>query len=156
MSRLHGIVPWVLAAGVLGCAPDPHSSAGFVLPAGDASRGLTVLVEMRCTACHRVRGHGELPAPTVEPPVPIVLGETWGHPWTDGELVTAIIHPSFRITSRYPAETVRAGNLSRMGEYADVMTVQDLVDVVSFLQALHQSEAPKPRVPAWRTSPLGG
>jgi hypothetical protein len=144
-----------VAACVLGCARDPHSSAGFVLPAGDATRGLTVLVEMQCTTCHQVRGHEELPAPTVQPPVPIVLGETLGHTWTDGELVTAIIHPSFRITSRYPAESVRSGNVSRMGEARELMTVQELVDLVALLQSLHAGDTSRPTVPTWRTSPLG-
>jgi len=156
MSWQRRFITYGLVACAFGCSRDPHSSAGFVLPEGDATRGLTVLVEMRCTTCHQVRGHAEVPVPTVQPPVPIVLGETAGHTWTDGELVTAIIHPSFRITSRYPAERVRIGDRSRMAEYAETMTVQDLVDVVTFLQSLHQSEAREPMVPAWRTSPLGG
>jgi hypothetical protein len=149
---------WMASAGlvlcVLGCSRDPHSPAGFVLPQGDATQGLTVLVRLQCHTCHRVRTHAELPEPTAQPPVPIVLGDSEGHTWTDGELVTAIIHPSYRITSRYAPELVRSGELSRMGDFSETMTVQELVDIVALLQSLHQSDRPDKLVPAWRTSPL--
>lgn len=42
-----------------------------------------------------------------------------------------------------------------MGEYGAMLTMQDLVDLVTFLQSSNQSNMPKPREPEWGTSPLG-
>jgi hypothetical protein len=67
--------------------------------------------------------------------VPIVLGGPVQQPRTDGELLTAIVNPSHRITGGHPAELVRVGTRSRMGDFGEAMTAQQLVDLVAFLQS---------------------
>lgn len=124
----------LLAVGLLGCA-GARSGAGFRLPGGDASAGRLAFESLKCHQCHRVEGV-DFPAPSVHPPVPVVLGGEVPHVKTDGELVTSIVNPSHRITGAYnPEEVMRPDGSSRMPDMTDAMTVHQLVDIVAFLQA---------------------
>jgi hypothetical protein len=131
----------LLAASVAACVTGPRSSSGFRLPAGDAARGRAVFVEMRCHTCHEVAGT-ELPKPVAEPAVPVRLGGVVPAYRTDGELVTAIINPSHRITGGEDERLVTSGKLSRMGDFSEAMTVRQLVDVVAFLQSRYDVQPP--------------
>jgi hypothetical protein len=55
-----------------------------------------------------------------------------------GELVTSIINPSHKLATRYAKELVAVDGESRMKNYNDVMTVTQLIDVVSFLQSQYE------------------
>jgi sulfur-oxidizing protein SoxX len=118
---------------ICGCEPGPHSSSGFRLPEGSVQRGKAAFVAYGCHTCHEVAGSG-LPKPTVQPPVPVVLGGIVERPMTDGYLTTSIVNPSYQIVG-YPKEQVAVNGRSRMPHYADRMTVQDLTDMVAFLQS---------------------
>lgn len=76
----------VVALGVASCGPPERSAAGFRLPEGDVERGREAFLELRCNACHRVRGL-ELPPPVADPPVPVVLGGRVEYRPTDGRFV---------------------------------------------------------------------
>jgi mono/diheme cytochrome c family protein len=134
------VVLLLLAAALLlllGCEASARSPDGFRLPDGDVTRGREVVLEMKCPVCHRVEAPG-MPAPTVDPPVPVVLGGEIRNVKTDGELVTSIINPSHRIVPALRSERVMSGNLSRMPDYGDVMTVRQMADVVAFLQSRYK------------------
>lgn len=118
-----------------GCFEGRKSASGFRLPDGDPERGRRVFVEMRCHSCHEVAGE-DLPRPVAEPPVGVELGGAVAAPRTDGALVTAIVYPSHELAFA-TGERV-AGRLSRMGSFAEAMTVNDLVDVVAFLQSRYE------------------
>ena len=123
----------LLAVVLVGCAGQ-KSGAGFRLPDGDAAAGKMAFQELKCHQCHRVQGV-DLPAPTVKPPVPVVLGGEIPHVKTDGDLVTSIINPSHRISAAFKPEDVRQPDgTSRMPDLTTTMTVRQLVDVVAFLQ----------------------
>src|SRR5690348_12077718 len=115
--------PRVLAvAALLGaavaCQTGRHSPAGFRLPeGGDKERGKADFLGFRCDSCHEVAGV-DLPAPTIQPAVPLVLGGTVEKALTDGYLVTSIINPSHRIAG-YPRELMAPGGVSRMPNYGD-------------------------------------
>lgn len=119
---------------LFGCQAGPKSAAGFRLPDGDVERGRQVFVEMRCHVCHRVAG-ADLPLPTIEPSVPVVLGGDVPYAKTDGELVTSIVNPSHQIAPALRKEEVKSGDLSRMPDYGDLMTVRQMIDLVGFLQS---------------------
>ena len=130
---------WVgaLLATLAACGSGRHSPAGFRLPEnGDPERGRAAFVALKCVTCHRVFGE-DLPAPTVDPPVPVVLGGRVHEIRTDGYLVTSIIHPSHRITG-FPREQVVADGASRMPDPPPDMTVSQLVDIVAFLQERYE------------------
>ena len=104
----------------------------LVLPPGDAARGQAAFVKLRCHSCHRVQGV-RLPSPVASPPVPITLGEAPSS-YTDAYLVTSIIAPSHNITRSELGESVASKGVSRMGDFTSVMTVRQLVDIVTFLR----------------------
>jgi L-cysteine S-thiosulfotransferase len=125
----------VLLGAVSACNSGPHSPAGFRLPSnGDVERGKAAFVVLECNRCHEV-ADTSLPPPTVQPVVPVVLGGeiTWEK--TDGYLVTSIINPSHKLTGYRTDLTTTAHGKSRMPEYADIMTVRQLTDIVAFLQS---------------------
>lgn len=119
---------------LMGCEAAAKSPAGFRLPDGDPALGRQVLLDMRCHICHRVEGGG-FPAPTAQPPVPILLGGQVPFAKTDGELVTAIINPSHKIAPALSVEQVKSGDLSRMPDFTEHMTVRQMIDLVAFLQS---------------------
>lgn len=117
-----------------GCEAPQKSAAAFHLPDGDPVRGRAAFVELRCHACHAVAGVTDLPKPVADPPLPFVLGGKSAVVRTDGEMVTAILDPSHRITMASPAG-VQSGRLSRMGDFTEAMTVRQLIDLVAFVHA---------------------
>lgn len=135
-----------LAAAALACDASPHSGAGFRLPGGDVERGKQAFVDMQCHACHRVAGVEGLPEPVASPPVPVELGGEVPHVKTDGELFTSIVNPSHKIAPGFKESNVRIGDASRMVDYSDVMTVRQMVDLVTFLQSRYTVVRPG-RVP---------
>jgi len=115
----------LLGAG-LACTTARNPAKGFRLAAnGDPDRGKAAFLEFGCTACHEVRG-ADLPRPTVQP---VVLGGQVMVEPSDGYLVTAIINPAYH-AANHPA----AGAHPLMPEFATRMTVQQLTDIVAYLQ----------------------
>lgn len=53
-------------------------------------------------------------------------------------LVTSIINPSHRFAPGHPADAVQADGQSAMTNYNDVMTVSQLVDLVTYLQTQYK------------------
>ncbi|MEJ6705748.1 MAG: hypothetical protein QNL15_16300, partial [Pseudomonadales bacterium] len=61
---------------------------------------------------------------------------------TYGDLVTSIIHPSHKLSRRYNPETMTETGESTMRNYNDVMSVQELIDLVEFLQSQYEIWCP--------------
>ena len=139
----------LLAASLAGCGP--KSSFGFSLPDGNAMRGRTAFVELHCNACHEVEG---LDLPYLGGPAHVTLGGQTTRIQTHGELVTSIINPSHKLAPRYPVDQVAVNGQSIMSAayLNDVMTVQQLIDLVAFLQSTYQI-APPPVPAYWRVYP---
>ena len=62
---------------------------------------------------------------------------------TYDDLVTAIINPSHRLAKGYAPELVSKDGKSRMTVYNDVMTVSQLIDLVTFLQGRYELVTPE-------------
>jgi sulfur-oxidizing protein SoxX len=135
----------VAAASVaaLGCAPNTNtkSGRGFQMPSGDAERGKTAFVQLKCNSCHRVDGV-ELPAPAGTPALVVTLGGEVSHLRTYGDLVTAIIHPSRDISEKMPIEPGKPISTSPMKEVNREMTVAQLIDIVTFLEPRYRQFVP--------------
>ena len=126
-----------LAICLVGCAADDGQ---FTLPKGDAERGQEAFVKFRCFDCHLV--HGVNLPPGEEPgQVMVQLGGQVDRLREYGDLVTAIINPSHRLAKGYSDNMVANDGKSRMTVYNDVMTVTQLIDIVTFLQ-LHYELRP--------------
>ena len=117
-----------------GCQQDPHSGAGFRLPDGDANQGREVFLYMQCNQCHTIEGT-ELPAIPYADPAYIELGGRVATVKTYGDLVTSIINPSHKLAAGYAKEKVSQDGESKMYTYNRHMTVQELIDLVAFLQS---------------------
>ncbi len=125
----------VLMSGMLGCGQGPKSGKGFSLPEGDIERGQEAFVALHCHACHTVAGV-ELPEVKPEMDIKVRLGGEVAHISTYGELLTSIVNPSHKLASGYKREDVtKDGGESKMTNYNHAMTVQQLIDLIAFLQS---------------------
>jgi hypothetical protein len=123
-----------------GCTRE--SGFAFRLPDGDAERGREAFVALRCHACHEVQG---LDVPFVGTGAArVTLGGETTMVKSYGELVTSIINPSHRITRRYPEDQVAQDgrSLMELAHVNDVLTVQQLIDIVAFLEAQYEVVPP--------------
>jgi mono/diheme cytochrome c family protein len=118
------------------------SEKGFRLPDGDPVAGRDVFLYMQCNQCHTIRGE-ELPAiPLADPPY-VELGGPVTRVKTYGELVTAIVNPSHKLAPGYAKEVVSEDGKSKMYNYNGFMTVQELTDIVRFLQPHYDVVVPQ-------------
>lgn len=127
----------IIFAGVLllgGCDRDARmASVGFRLPDGDPQAGREAFIYMQCHQCHTIEGM-ELPViPGQEPPY-VQLGGKVTAVKTYGQLITAVIYPSHKLATGYAEEVVSVDGESNMYIYNQHMTVQELIDIVMFLQ----------------------
>jgi hypothetical protein len=113
----------------------------FYFPEGDAEAGKQVFTELKCYACHEVVGE-DFPDPSAITPTFVALGAT-GEQKPRLYLVESIIAPSHQFAQpRPPAgqtsseQNIRAGTRSRMSDYSEQLTVRELCDLVSYLEAI--------------------
>jgi L-cysteine S-thiosulfotransferase len=132
------------AAAVQGCAT--RGARGVHLPQGDAERGRVAFVDLRCHVCHEVAGFD--PPTQIVAATRVVLGGQTTHVRSYGDLVTSIANPSHRLARGYPPETVAVDGVALMSliYLNDVMSVQQLVDLVAFLQTEYEVVPPPIRL----------
>ncbi len=126
--------------------------AGFHLPQGDAARGREAFVALHCQSCHSVADEQPpLSGPTAGR---MVLGGDTARVRTYGDLVTSIVNPSHEVAREdVPDQTGRNRTSPMASAYLNnVVTVQQLVDIVAFLQAAY-NVVPPPILPYWDTYP---
>ena len=129
-----------VAAALHACATD--WSRGVHLPQGDADRGRAAFVDLRCHVCHEIEGFDA--ATPIVAGTRVTLGGQTARIKTYGDLVTSIANPSHRLARGYPREAVTVDGVPLMSliYLNDVMTVQQLVDIVAFLQTEYDLVAP--------------
>lgn len=125
-----------------GCGADRMSEKGFSLPVGDADRGRDAFLYMHCHECHSIAGV-DLPRLELADPPFVQLGGTVTKVKTYGDLVTAIINPSHKLAKGYPIDEVSIDGKSKMPIYNGFMTVDELIDIVMFLQPHYEVVVPK-------------
>jgi len=119
------------------CAP---ADTGFTLPEGDAGAGRQAFVELGCTSCHEVAGAEGLRDPEVPAERTIRLGGRTDAPIGYGDLVTSIINPSHRVSAENLPDGIDAQGNSVMPSLNEFMTVEELVDIVTFLEGQYALE----------------
>lgn len=130
----------LLMVGLLGMAGCTKESTGFALPQGDVAAGKRVFVELRCNDCHSISdieyAESEVPVEYMGKKttgkIHVVLGGKTTRYRTQGELVASVINPGHKISTSYARHLAIAD--SPMRTYNQVMTVQELIDLVTFLQ----------------------
>jgi len=130
----------VLMTGLAACNPN---SSGFALPPGDAEAGSRTFVELACQHCHSVANdHSKFSDGHAE--IHFVLGGRTTRVRSYGDLVTSIINPSHKISGYPPSDThTDADGQSNMQVYNDVMTVQQLIDLTTYLQNSYEIVQPQ-------------
>jgi len=136
---------WMLASGLalvilsgafaVSDEPIPRVPKGwhFSLPAGNAFAGEELFVKMECFSCHKVAGRSFRRVDTggVGPE----LGS--GHARLPREYLAESVLDRHKVIAgdedRYKGEDKRG---SKMGDYSEIMTVRELVDVVAYLRSI--------------------
>lgn len=138
---LFAIVLLGLCYGACSKAP-PQTGKGFYLPTGNAERGKTAFVEMKCHECHTVAGT-TLPARPTQPVRLVQLGGDVSRVRSYGDLVTSIIYPSHAISDLISPEARKQLQGTSPMPLHETMTVGQLVDVVTFLQPQYKQVVPE-------------
>lgn len=125
---------------LLGCDPQAR---GFALPPGDIQRGKETFVELRCNSCHSVKGSVERMQEGAHPQIYVQLGGEVTRVKTYGDLVTSIVNPSHKFSRGPDPRHIGPDGESKMPRYNEVMTVQQLIDLTSFLSSTYSVWAPK-------------
>ena len=133
MNKLKILTMLLIIIGLSGCE---QSATGFSLPAGDAMKGEQVFLSMQCLSCHEVEGY-ERPEGT-EDKLSVSLGGKVQSLKTYAELVTSIINPSHRLAKGYDVSEIQVEGKSVMPVFNDVLTVTQLVDLITFLEAKYE------------------
>jgi len=133
------LMVFVLLCGSLLISSCNRQSRGFALPEGDIEKGKVTYKRLACSECHSI--------PNIEwkggqDNLKIHLGGEVTSLKTYGSLVTSVINPSHKVASFYNQKTSTEGGLSKMKNYNEVMTVQELIDLVTFLQSEYQVASP--------------
>ena len=132
----------VLACGVWLLSTSIAAQSGFIMlgvpvPRGDAEAGRQAFGDLRCVTCHQVITEPGQPAPTSANHGPDLGGVQAAA--STSRLATSILVPSHTISRGIDADRRRhmldTGS-SAMGDFTDVMTIRQLVDLIAFLQSL--------------------
>ncbi|MDG1242650.1 MAG: c-type cytochrome [Opitutae bacterium] len=126
---------------IVSCAPTEDSPTGFILPPGDAMTGQTTFAALGCIHCHTVDGVSFTSNDDIPPKMIVKLGGKLPRVKTYGQLVTSVIHPSATILKKAEQHIDAQGD-SLMPNYADLMTVQQMTDLVTFLQEHYDVATP--------------
>ena len=136
MKTLIWFTSFILVSVMAACSYGPDSPKGFSLPEGSVVKGEKVFMQYQCQACHSLKGYAD-DSLIKEFDTLIPLGGTSSMVKTYGQLVTSVINPSHKLASRSKALEEKVTNIdgsSKMRVFNDVMTVQELIDLVAFLQ----------------------
>lgn len=138
MKSLSIAILIIVVAFVMGCEQGADSPRGFSLSEGNVENGKLIFLKYQCLSCHQL--------PDVEPPVELVknseisvkLGGRLTQVKTYADLLTSVINPSHKLARGYRLDTIQKNGESKMRNYNDVMTVTELVDLVTFLQSNYE------------------
>ncbi|MFT5278197.1 MAG: sulfur-oxidizing protein SoxX [Glaciecola sp.] len=133
MNKYYSFVMIVVIVSLSACDAGRDSPKGFSLPKGDKVKGKQVFIKHQCLSCHLI-ADVEANGITRELEEPIQLGRKTAKVITYAELLTSIINPSHKISRGYLVNSVDESGNSIMRNYNDVMTVAELVDLVTYLQ----------------------
>ncbi|MDC1379154.1 hypothetical protein N8273_00790 [Algibacter sp.] len=138
------LMVFVLLCGSLLISSCNSQARGFALPEGDIEKGKVTYKRLACIECHSI--------PNIEwkggkDNLKIHLGGEVTSLKTYGDLVTSVINPSHKVASFYNQKTSTEGGLSNMKNYNEIMTVQELIDLVTFLQSEYQVISPPTHYP---------
>ncbi|MFT5137567.1 MAG: sulfur-oxidizing protein SoxX [Arenicella sp.] len=124
------------------CDQETIANRGFYLPQGDTENGELLFTQYKCFNCHTMAGTDFVADEwrlTEDDGIAVEIGGATDRVQTYGDLVSSIINPSHRIAQGYsPEEVMEDNGESRMAYYNSVMTVEELIDIVTFLESKYE------------------
>jgi mono/diheme cytochrome c family protein len=108
-----------------------QASIPFYFSDYDPESGRQAFIDLKCVACHQVRGDSDLPVPITKQQGPVLAAWAIRSP---GDLMDSIIAPSHRIAPGSDGRDTQGG-LSRMANFNDSMTVRQLIDILAYLNS---------------------
>jgi len=130
----------IITIGLLGCETGRESSRGFSLPKGNLENGQLVYVKYQCSSCHELSNFTSSENILKHPELSIPLGGKTRTVKTYAALLTSVINPSHKFSNRFRKDIKDEDGQSKMKVYNDVMTVTELVDLVTFLESKYELE----------------
>lgn len=115
-----------------------EQARGFALPEGDIEEGKVTYIRLACNECHSISG---IVWTGGSDSLKIHLGGEASLQKSYGDLVTSIINPSHKMAQHFKQKESEDGP-SKMKNYNDFMTVQELIDLVTFLQSEYKVITP--------------
>lgn len=107
----------------------------FLIPNGDPDAGEELFIELQCHQCHMVRGENIPPIDRGPQDVgPDLTGMGSHHP--PEYFAEAIMNPN-RVIVEEKGYAGKDG-LSTMPSYSDILTIQELIDLVAYLSSLRE------------------
>ncbi|WP_206484072.1 c-type cytochrome [Thalassotalea sp. G2M2-11] len=115
---------------ITSCEKGVDSPRGFSLPQGNAELGKQVFIKYQCNGCHQL---DDIAQPE-DAEFAIKLGGKKTKVKTYAELLTSVINPSHKFARGYPLAEIQQDGKSKMKVFNDVMTVSELINLVTFIQ----------------------
>jgi hypothetical protein len=131
------ILLFIIAA-LISCDKGPNSPRGFSLPDGNSEDGKRVFLKYQCLTCHTIKGLKPATGVINNPDISVRLGGKLTKVKTYADLLTSVINPSHKFAIGYKLESIQTDGISKMKTYNDVMTVTELVNLVTFLQSNYE------------------
>ena len=127
---------FLVSALALAQTPQVPSGWRFTLATGDPAAGEKAFEKMQCYSCHAVRGK-RFGDPS-QNPGGIGPDLATAHGRLPAEYLAESIVSSSRVLAhgQFRAAYRAADGRSRMGDYSEIMTVRELIDLVAFLRSL--------------------
>ncbi len=140
----------LFAAALLTACSEYQENRGFSLPEGDSETGRLLFIEYGCIECHTIAGTeftDELE--DFESEIMVRIGGETTRVKSYGDLVTSVINPSHKLAKGYAVEDVTGEDgESRMRNYNEELTVQELTDLVTYLKSKYKLKSmPKTMYP---------
>ena len=111
---------------------------GFFLSKGDMTAGRQAFNHLKCSSCHWVANDMQVPDPVTAKAGPL-LGPKQAA-YAPGWIANSIVSPSHTFARNSDGKT-EGGELSRMADFTQTMTVRELIDLVAYIQSLKQSQS---------------
>tara|TARA_R110002110_G_scaffold77194_11_gene202882 strand:+ start:301 stop:690 length:390 start_codon:yes stop_codon:yes gene_type:complete len=112
----------------------------FNLPPGDDEAGRATFVLLQCNECHAVEGVQYVGSDAHD--IKVNLGGKTTRVKSYADLVTSIINPSHKLSRGTNNNTVTPEGDSMMRSYNEYMTVEELTDLVTFLESRYEIWVP--------------
>ncbi len=114
----------------------------FFIPKGDPQSGRKAFEELKCTACHQTADQAGKNMPIAAKRGPVLGPQQAAYP--TGWIANSVVSPSHTIALNSDGQADE-GHLSRMGDFSEIMTVRQMIDLVAYIQSLREEDTPQPR-----------